>query len=183
MFLFARVLSVPSKIASKQQALRERVVRFYETHGHRGKKFTVDHFRDENVPVSTVYRIMVSLSMERKAGSGRPAKKKKMEALKKLFDNKDGTSLRDAGRKYHCSHTLIHRILKMENIICRKKTWSPEYTDEQIATVKSQCRWMTKNYRGTSFVLDDESYFPLSKTYIPGNDSYYSSDKSATPPK
>ena len=101
-------------MASKQQALRERVVRFYEKHGHRGKKFTVDHFRDENLPVSTVYRSLASLSVERMAGSGRPAKimtKKKKEALKKLFDNKDGTSLSDAGRKYHCSHTLIHRTL------------------------------------------------------------------------
>ena len=50
MFFFARVLSVKSKMASKQQALSERVIRFNETHGHRGKKFTVDHFRDENVP-------------------------------------------------------------------------------------------------------------------------------------
>ena len=138
MFLYARVLSVQSKMASKEQALLERVVRFYDTHGHRGKKFTVDHFRDENVPVSTVNRFLASLSVEWKAGSGRPAKimtKKKKEALKKLFDNKDGTSLRDAGRKY--------RTLKMRNIICRKKTRSPEYMDEQIATVKSQCRWMT----------------------------------------
>ena len=125
MFLFARVLSVQSKMASKQQALRERVVRFYETHGHRGKKFTLDH---ENVPVSIVYRILAFLSVERKAGNGHPAKiitKKKKEALKKLFDNNDGTSLRDAGRKYHCSHILIHRTLKMKNIICRKKTRMP----------------------------------------------------------
>ena len=55
MFLFTRVLSVQSKMASKQQALREHVVRFYETYGHRGQKFTVDHFRDENVPLTTVY--------------------------------------------------------------------------------------------------------------------------------
>ena len=122
------------------------VVRFYETHGHRGNKFTVDHFRDENVPVTTVYRIMASLSVERKSGSGRLAKimTKKKEALKKLFDNKDGPSFRDAGRKYHCSYTLLRRTLKMENIICRKKTRSLEYTNEQIATVKSQCRWMTE---------------------------------------
>ena len=133
------------------------------------------------MPVSTVYRILAPLSVERKAGCGRRAKimtKKKKEALEKLFDTTDGTSLHDAGRKYHCSHTLIRRTFKMENFICRKKTRSPEYTDEQIATVKSQSRWMMKNYRGTSFVLDDESYFLLSKTHIPGNDSYYSSDKS-----
>lgn len=79
-FLFARVLSVKSKMAPKQQALRKRVVRFYETHGNRRKKFTVDHFWDENVPVSTVYRILSFL-----VGSGRPTKimtKKKKEVLK-----------------------------------------------------------------------------------------------------
>lgn len=158
-------------MASKQQVLRERVVRFYETHGHREKKFTVDHFRDENVPLITVYRILASLSVERKVGSGRPAKimtKKKKEALKKLFDNKDGTSWRDAGLKYHYYCTLIHRTSKMKNIIYRKKIRSPEYTDEQMGTVKSQCRWMMKKNRENSFVLNDESYFPLSKAHISG---------------
>lgn len=103
---FARVLSVQSQMASKQQALQ-----FYETHrgNHREKWFTVDHFRDENVPVSTVYRILASLSVERKAGSGRSVNvmTNKKEALKKLFDNKDGKSLRDAGRKYHCIPVTI----------------------------------------------------------------------------
>lgn len=40
------------------------------------------------------------VSVERKVGSGRQVNimtKKKDEALKKLFDNKDGMSLRDAG--------------------------------------------------------------------------------------
>ena len=64
MFLFARVLSVQSKMASKQQALRERVVRFYETHGHRGKKFTVD--REYGLPDPGI--------PEHGAEGGRPAK-------------------------------------------------------------------------------------------------------------
>ncbi|XP_055625397.1 uncharacterized protein LOC129768048 isoform X1 [Toxorhynchites rutilus septentrionalis] len=185
-FGFASLNLVKAKMASKQHVLRERIVRFYETHFQQGKKFTVAHFKEENVPVSTVYRILDSLNVERTVGSGRPVTimtKQRKTSLKKLFDNKDATSLRDAGRKYGCSHVLIHRTLKMEEIVCRKKTRSPEYTEEPIETVKSQCRWTTKKYRGTSFVLDDESYFPLSKTHIPGNDNYYSSDKSSTPPE
>ncbi|XP_055630666.1 uncharacterized protein LOC129771245 [Toxorhynchites rutilus septentrionalis] len=77
----------------------------------KGKKFSVDHFRDENVPVSTVYRILASRNVERKTGRGCPAKimtKKKKESLKKL-------------------------TLKQERIVCWKNG-PPEYTDELIAT-------------------------------------------------
>ena len=84
----------------------------------------------------------ILLSVERKAGSGCPAKivtKKEKEALKKLF-HKDGTSVCDTGRKYHCSHTLIHRTLKMENIICQKNTRSPEYTVAICSSVYSADR-------------------------------------------
>ncbi|XP_055633270.1 uncharacterized protein LOC129773653 [Toxorhynchites rutilus septentrionalis] len=63
--------------------------------------------------------------------------KKKKESRKNLFNNKDGTSLRDASRKFRCSHSHIHRTFMQVGIVCRKKTRSSEYTDEQITTVKS----------------------------------------------
>lgn len=33
-----------------------------------------------------------------------------------------------------------------------------------------------------SFILDDESYFPLSKSQVPGNDIYYTMNPKTTPP-
>ena len=41
---------------------------------------------------------------------------------------------------------------------------------------------MTRNCAGKCFVLDDESYFPLSKIHIPGNDRYYSDNISTESP-
>ena len=35
---------------------------------------------------------------------------------------------------------------------------------------------MNRNYVGKNFILDDESYFSLSKTEMPGNDIYYTAD-------
>jgi hypothetical protein len=71
----------------------------------------------------------------------------------------------------------------MLKIKCRKKKRSPDYTEEQISTVKSNCRWMVKNYRKKSFLLDDEKYFTLSAPQMPGNDIYYAADPSTTPPQ
>ena len=183
---FTLTCSVVFSMPSKQEELRARVVQFFQANEDRGKKYTVDHFCRENVPVSTVYRILACMRVTRKRGCGRPAKimnEKTLRSLRNMFNNKDSVSQREAARKFHCSKSLIGKTLKKEGIVCRKKTRSPEYTDEQIQTVKSQCRWMTRNYSGKSFVLDDESYFPLSKSQIPGNDRFYTKDKSTTPPK
>lgn len=75
----------------------------------------------------------------------------------------------------------ICKSLKKIGLNCRKNVRAPEYTDEQKSMVTSQCRWMTRNYKGKSFILDDESYFPLSKTHIPGNDRYYTDNVSNIP--
>lgn len=171
-------------MSSKQEVLRKRIVQFFKTYESLGKKFTVDHFKAENVPVSTVYRILTSLKIVRKSGSGRPAKimdKKRLRSLYNSFRNKDSISQRDAAAKFKCSQPHICKTLKKLGLICRRKTRAPEYSVKEISTVKSQCRWMTRNYSGKCFVLDDESYFPLSKTNIPGNDRYYSDKVSATP--
>ena len=65
-------------MASKQEALHERVGQFYNLHLDKTKKFTVDHFAGENVPKSTVYFILQKCSnrgnVKRIAGSGRPVK-------------------------------------------------------------------------------------------------------------
>ena len=169
---------------SKQEVFRERVVQFYELHRNLGKKYTVQHFKSENVAASTVYHILRSPTTARKQGSGRPAKimdAKGLRSLSRAFNNKDSLSQRDAAKKFNCSHQYICKTLKRVGIKCRKKTRAPEYTDAQISTLNSQCRWLIKNYSGKSFVLDDESYFPLSKTQIPGNDRYYSTDSSTAP--
>lgn len=69
---------------SKQEVFRERVVQFYELHRNLGKKYTVQHFKSENVAASTVYHILRSPTTARKQGSGRPAKIMDAKGLRSL---------------------------------------------------------------------------------------------------
>ena len=101
--------------------------------------------------------------------------------LTQLFDKKDNISQRDAARKYNCSQQNTSKVLKKNNIVPRRKQRAPSYTPDQIQTVKSQCRWMCNQYRGKLFVLDDESYFGLSRSHVPVNSVFYTSDVSSTP--
>ena len=41
---------------------------------------------------------------------------------------------------------------------------------------------MIRNFKGKSFVLNDESYFSFSKSEMTGNDIYYSPGKKNSPP-
>lgn len=168
----------------KEEVVRNRIVHFYEANIDRGKIFTVNHFLNENIARSTIYSILKRKQVTRKAGSGKKPTKllsKQKKWLKSNFNNKDGLSQRDAARKLKCTQPHICKALKKIGLRCRKKQRSPDYTPEQIKLVKSQCRYMVRNYGRKSFVLDDESYFPLSRSQMPGNNVFYTNDISNTP--
>jgi hypothetical protein len=65
------------KIMSQQELSRKRVYEFYLENKARGKQFTLDHFSAENIPQSTIYRIIKRAENEsghqRKLGGGRIA--------------------------------------------------------------------------------------------------------------
>ncbi len=171
---------------SKQEALRERIVNFYEKFCDAGKKFTVDHFTLEGVPKRTIYNILKCPKVIRKPGPGKKAKimtKNGIKRLERMFDNKAGVSQRHAAKLYECTQQYISKSLRKVGVKARKKQKSPDYTDAQISQVKANCRWMTNNYKEKSFILDDESYFTLSKYQMPGNDIYYAKDPKTTSPE
>lgn len=173
-------------MASKEFVVRNRVVQFYSKNIDQGKTFTVQHFSAEGVSRRTIYNILKAQRVERKQGSGKKPvimTSANVNKLKRAFDNKDGISQRETAEKMNCSQPYICKTLKRLNIHCRKKKKSPEYTEEQISTVKSQCRWMLRNYGSKSFILDDESYFPLSKPQMPGNNNYYTTNSEMCSPE
>ena len=57
---------------------------FYELHRNLGKKYTLQHFKSENVAASTIYHILRSPSTARKQGSVRPAKIMDAKGLRSL---------------------------------------------------------------------------------------------------
>ena len=105
------------KITSKE--FRKRVYEFYLNHKNAGKKFTYDHLKVENIPKSTIYKIIKRAESEsgykRVQGSGVKAKKMIrtiIGRLKLMFDYKDGVSQRQAAKKFNCSQQ--HIILNQE---------------------------------------------------------------------
>jgi hypothetical protein len=153
-------------------------------------KFNVWQQFKNVLPRSTFYDILRRYdergTTERLPGQGRKAKimtPLNIRRLSALFNHNDKVYLRDAAKTFKCHYTYIHNTLKKyTKIRCRKKRKSPSYSEENIRMVKSQCRLMLRKYQGKVFVIDDESYFPLSKCDMPGNDSFYTDDVKLTPP-
>ena len=86
--------------------------------------FTIHHFEEENYNPRTIRRIIDrytnGISVERKSGSGRIAKKMpkpKIKMLKEYFDNKDGISQRIAAKKFKISQSYVNFLLKNKTSI------------------------------------------------------------------
>lgn len=172
-----------------QEDLRNRICQFRKIHNKKPLKFTVDHFLAEQVPRSTIYRVLGrftnNIGPERKKGSGRKAKKmdkKNINQLKKMFDMHHGISQRQAARKFNTVQSHISVTLRDKtNVRYYKKKTIPSRTDSQIARIKPLCRNLYRNFRNLEWVLDDESYFTFGHTTLSGHDGFYSSNVSATP--
>src|SRR5689334_10507280 len=101
-------------MVSKQEDRRKRIYEFYLANRNKGKIFTLNHFKEKNVPERTIYRIIEraenNSGHKRVQGSGRIAKKmtkKNIRLLKNMFDHHDGVSQRQAARKFDCSQQYI----------------------------------------------------------------------------
>jgi hypothetical protein len=93
-----------------------------------------------------------------------------VKKLEKMFDYKDDISQRKATNKFKCSQPFIYQKLRNKtNIKVRAKQKSPQYSEEQIKVVRTQCRRLLRKSADKVFVLDDESYFTLTKYQMPGN--------------
>jgi len=175
---------------AKTTTLKKRVYEFYNLHRVEGKPYTVKHFMDEGVPRRTIYRYLKDAEEGglpiRRQGSGRkPIFNNSVVRfrLKQMFDHKRGKSLRKAAKKIGCCHKTISNILKSlkKPIYCFKRTKIPKRTPLQKLLARPKFRQMYLRYRRHIFVLDDESYFTLDNSALPGNDTFYSSDVNLTP--
>ena len=74
-----------------------------------GKTFTLNHFKAEQVPRSTLYIILDRIDRfpaKRRQGGGKKNKKmskRLANQLKRAFDDKDKMSQRQAGKKFNIS--------------------------------------------------------------------------------
>ena len=104
---------------SRKELSQERVYNFYIENKSLGKRYTINHFKAENIPERTIYSIIERAENEigpkRVVGSGRITKKmtkKNVAKLKTMFDHQDGVSQRQAARKCKCHVSVVNKSLK-----------------------------------------------------------------------
>lgn len=124
-------------------------------------------------------------TLERKIASGRPAKiatKGNIRKLEKMFNHRSGRSQKAAARKLGCTQQYISWLLKTRTSIRRyKKIKKPLRNEQQKKLARPKCRRILQSYGDRDFIIDDESYFTLSNTDVPGNDGFYSDNLNITP--
>ena len=78
--------------------------------------------------------------------------------------------------------TIFRNLKKRANIKIYKRTKAPKYSKDQSERTQKTCGQLYRKISNRCFVIiDNEKYFSLSNSNIPGNVYYYTSDKSAAP--
>ncbi len=95
----------------------------------------------------------------------------KIEELKELMDHQCTISQRKMADLFGCSQSLVHKVLRRKTKIrCYKKRVIPNRTALQRINARTKCAVLYRKYRKCVWILDDESYFTLKHTKMPGND-------------
>ncbi|CAF0730696.1 unnamed protein product [Adineta steineri] len=174
----------------EREALSQRVCNFYTDSSNNSVKTTVNYFKKQNIPQTTIYNI---LRKYRQHGttkylpkSGRPCKisDKQLHRLVKSVNNRCGVSQRKLGRRFKVHYSTISRTLKKRtSIVFRKRRKAPKMDNEdQENRARKNCGKMyRKLLSGCDVILDDEKYFKLSGNDVGGNGYFYSTDPATTP--
>lgn len=163
---------------------RQLIAEFYKKHRNFKKSYTVNHFYAMGVPKKSIYnickRVDLNIGVERKSGSGRPARKmtsKKKEALCEYAHGRLGVSLRKLGRKYNIDKKYVSNILKEHNVSLVTRKSAPKYSEKQLKDQRRKLRQLAENEfspsNGLDVIIDDESFFTLDGSDTANNKHYY----------
>lgn len=146
-------------------------------------------FKDKPISRATIFRVLKDCregkQPENKKRCNRPSKlsARARQSLLSSAKNKIGQSTRRLGRKYGISNSTVHRILKKNNIIYRKRQQTPKYTAAQLKKIPKCCTALRLKHftNKKTIILDDESYFTFSHHKLSGNDGFYTDKIEETP--
>jgi hypothetical protein len=102
-------------------------------------------------------------------------------------DAKNGLSQRDISRKHDISQSYVNEFIATEGLKAFKKekaqaAATSEQKERQRVRVDRLYRAVLAGENGgLSIVMDDESYFPLLHSDLPGNQYYYASARGGAP--
>ena len=171
-----------------QEQRRMVIGKFYEQHQLKGKAYCVRHFVAMGMVKGSIYRILNRTGMKRVLGSGGHNIKMNQADRKRLkinVNHKTGVSQRKLGSKFNVSQMTISRTIKDLGIKYFKRKRAPKSTPKQVEDQKKRLsalrRGPLKPTAPEEIVMDDEAYFTLDGSGMPGNSGFYTSDKSTTP--
>ena len=131
------------------------------------------------MPKTSIYRLLDEIEkrggdISRKTGSGRPQSLTKTEKakLRRAVNNQTGVSQRKLGRKFNVSQKTISNHVKKLGIKVRRRKRAPKQTPEQVQRQNDRLQNLVQtsfsDESGDEIVMDDESYFTLDGTGMPG---------------
>ena len=156
------------------------------------KKNAIKICEQVGIPVSTAYRVIKTYeetnSITRKKGSGRKSQKmsiKKNTLKKKSKKKKNGISCIKLASNFNISKSYAHKIIKEVGLKFYKRQRAPKVSNSQEKTIKTRIRKLykklTSDRENFDIIMDDESYFSLSNSKMPGNAEFYTSNIPKTP--
>lgn len=169
-----------------KEHLRERI---YNLLGQKPKNEVINHFKCENIPISTIYRVVKRWETGNSAKSlqkvGRPPilNEKQQRKVIRSAGNKVGVSQRKLAAKFEVSRGCIRNILRKNKLTYYKRQQAPKYTEKQLNEIPGKCRKLRRKFldKKTAILMDDEKYFTFTNDNMPGNDGFYTNDKNDVP--
>ena len=175
----------------EREALSQRICNFHYDSAKKSVKTTVNYFKKQNVPQSTIYVLKKYLqygTTKDLSRSGRPLKlsKKNLNNIVKSVNNRCDLSQRKIARRFKVHYSTISRKLQRRtSIVIRKRRKTPKKNNEkqQARARKNYGKLYRKLLNGCDLIIDDEKYFKLTGNNVIGNRYFYSTDPATAPPK
>ena len=134
--------------------MNERIIQYYANSAIFNKKLTVDHFKLEKVPVSTIYEVIRRYVNENRVDplphSGRKPSVKTPENIKRvqrLYGENPSITMAEVSAKLGISRLAVQRIKRVLGMKSYRKQKAPKYTDEQKTRAKKTAQNWRENCR------------------------------------
>ena len=162
----------------ERAALSQRICNLYYDSAKKSDKTTVNYFKDQNVPQSTIYYVLKKClqygTTKDLSRSGRPLKlsKKNLNNIVKSVNNRCGLSQRKIERQFKVHYSTISlNLQRRTSVVIRKRRKAPKINNEQQQVrVRKNCgKLHRKLLNGCDLIMDDEKYFKLTGNNVIGN--------------
>ena len=178
-----------------EEERRRIVVQYLINHPDSSKSSIIKYFQELGIARSTIngiidrYLEIGAEAAQRECGSGCSRSEVKVTSAEKTRianDARKGLSQREIARKYNISQPYVNKILQEQGLTAYKKEKVPSVTPQQQE--RQRCR-IDRLYRSLlatdsgnpDLVIDDEAYFPLLCSSVPGNRYYYATARGDAP--